>query len=181
MENALKNIALKYNCDFHQFDGTYNLGVDIRNLPTKNIRFTKEENDFKLKATFMFLWGLSTKPKFSSGSFSDRFNFSLKCELNSSNLSNFHIMESGFFSQIFFNKTFKLSCKDNDLKRLLLENKHINSIFNFSKKSSDFSQIIESKTKNNLTSININFQSDELVPDIIEKCIEFCNDLRKLR
>ena len=179
MENALKNIALKYNCDFHQFDGTYDLDFDFRNLPTKNIRLTKEDNDFKLQATCMFIWGLSKKPKFSSGGFADRYIFSLNCEFNSSSLSNFHIMESGFFTQTIFKNFIKISCKNKELKNFLLTNKHINSIFNYSKKSPDFSPVIESKTKNNLTLININFQSSELALDMIEKCIEFCNDLKK--
>jgi len=87
-------------------------------------------------------------------------------------------MESGFLSQILLNRHLNLNCKNTELKNSLLENKNINSIFNFSKKSSDFSPIIECKTKNNLTSININFQSSLLIPEMIEECFEFCHNLR---
>ncbi|NOQ71765.1 MAG: hypothetical protein GQ574_07185 [Crocinitomix sp.] len=181
MEERLKQISEKYNCEYKQWQGTYDLSFQIRNLPLGIITLEQDRTDFNLIARCEFLWGTSTAPSFLSGNNPDKYKFSITCQLTNSALNAFHIMEHDWFRRRVFGRDLSIKSKDKLLAAFLSENELIKDVYSFGKGSSELSPVIACYTKNREATININYQSFELNTDILDKSIEFCNQLENYK
>ncbi|NOY46884.1 MAG: hypothetical protein GXO84_01475 [Chlorobi bacterium] len=178
MEEILKQISEKHNCTYSQRKGTYDLSFNIRNLPMEIITLEQESTNFKLTARCELLWGTSKTPSIWSGNTPDNNKFSIESHFkNNIEIPDFHIMEHDFIRKWIYGRDLKIKSKDKLFKDFLSNNNLIKGIYSSGKNSSELSPIIECYVKNTTPIIHINYQSFELNSDILDKSIEFCNQL----
>jgi hypothetical protein len=182
MEGKLKKISEKYNCKYKKQEGTYDLSFEIRNLPLKLITLEQENHNFKLIAKCEFLWGTSIAPSLYSGNTPDKYIFSISCYINdNSSIPNFHIMEHDFIRKLFFKRDLRIKSNDKLFLNSLSKNNLIKDVYGLCKGTAELSPVIECRVKDNNSIININYQSFELNTDILDKSIEFCNQLKNYK
>lgn len=180
--NKLRQISEKYNCKYKEEKGTYNLNFELRNLPLVLITLIQESHNFKLVVKYEFLWGTSTRPSYFSGNTPDKYKFTINCQLtDNSIIPDFHIMEHDFIRKLIFKRDLRIKSKDKLFVDFLSNNNLIEDIYGLCKDSAELSPIIECRVKNNNPIISINYQSFELITDILDKSIDFCNQLHNYK
>lgn len=179
LESDLKALAKKHKFLFSSEEKTFDLGVNIRNVPHNIIRLSKNEDDFRVKLKVEFVYGTSKKPSYFSGNLTDVTSYRVEVEFNNrGNLTDFYIMPSGLFQSYFFKTKFKVKSKDANLKQYLSQNNELNSIYNLSYDSAEISPLIEVKINSDKVIMDINYQSFETKLTMLDEILQFCTRLK---
>lgn len=176
MEEFMKKVADKFDCEIEISENNYDLGFMIRNLPSTHMILKKKTDQFNFAVSRNFMFGTSNSPSVWSGNTPDKYTVSCTIHLYKNLFPDFLIMEHGPFQKLIFREHVRIRCKDESLKKKLKSNQLIKKIFRAVRSTAEFSPVIQGKNHSTYFSLDINYQSFEKLEEIFEIIIKFCLD-----